>query len=736
MEKDTIGRHETQGRDENAMTNARILVVRSDGPDAEGLEQCLQGLGYNVCAVAASAAEAIEKAAETAPDAALIDLDLGADVNGLEAAARIGSELDVPVVCLTDGAGGTPFPPASTAYPFGYVLKPFDGQQLRLTLLTALSLRERESRDRETRSRLEREIDEMRDQVDVMEAIFNSMEEGVIAADKNGQRLAFNSGAARLSGDPELTDKIEKWAALHGVYRLDKETLLPVDENPLVLAMRGQETDGVEVFVRNEQQPQGIYVSVTGRPLKDTSNRQGGGLVVFRDITGRKATEIRLQQTIGELREQSELLQTILDSIQEGIIVSDQSGEFLYVNPGAKEILDQEYFVRRQGKWSEKSKGFYFYPDRVTPIENVDLPLPRAIFNGEATDDMNIFVRRPNQPNGGIYLRVSARPLLDEVAEIRGGVLIFRDITHRVLAEEALMQAFAEGRLEVVDTILHNIGNAINSVTAGTETLYWSFTNHQLVRRLRALADAIKPHADDWIDYIENDPQGQKVRPFIIALAEDFVRRNSGLARTVERVRDRAQHIADIVRTQRSPGRSGTNRKDVDLRNALSDAINVVRDSLGNGGIRIDVDCAKAPREIRIQESQFHQMMVNLIKNSVQAIHELEESDGIEEEPRIRIRAGIEGDFLNLEVSDNGIGFGGKDTRMLFAAGYTTKAAGTGLGLHSAANFVVGSGGRIDLSSDGVGKGATARVMLRLFPRAGQPGEAGTPASVDHGEDG
>ncbi len=72
---------------------------------------------------------------------------------------------------------------------------------------------------------------------------------------------------------------------------------------------------------------------------------------------------------------------------------------------------------------------------------------------------------------------------------------------------------------------------------------------------------------------------------------------------------------------------------------------------------------------------------------------------------------------------------------MLFAAGYTTKAAGTGLGLHSAANFVVGSGGRIDLSSDGVGKGATARVMLRLFPRAGQPGEAGTPASVDHGED-
>ena len=98
------------------------------------------------------------------------------------------------------------------------------------------------------------------------------------------------------------------------------------------------------------------------------------------------------------------MLQTVFDSIQEGIIVSDESGEFLHINPGAKEILDQEYLARRQGKWSEKSNDVYYYADRVTPIKNEDLPLPRAIFNGEATDEMNIFVRRPNHPDGGIYL--------------------------------------------------------------------------------------------------------------------------------------------------------------------------------------------------------------------------------------------------------------------------------------------------------------------------------------------
>ena len=415
------------------------------------------------------------------------------------------------------------------------------------------------------------------------------------------------------------------------------------------------------------------------------------------------------------------MLQTIFDSIQEGIIVSDQKGQFLYVNPGAKEIFDQEFFAKRRAKWSEKPGDVFYYSDRVTPIRNEDLPLPRAIFNGEATDDMSLFVRRASHPNGGIFLSVSGRPLRDEKGDIRGGVIIFRDVTQRVLDEEALVQAFAQGRSEMVDTILHNIGNAINSVTAGTETLYWNFMNDRLLRRFRALADAISMHRDDWIDYIENDPQGRKVMPFILALTQDFERHNGELARTVERVRDRARHIADIVRTQRSAGSAGMRSKDINLRSALSEAIRVVRDSLGEDAIRIDVDCAGAPKEIRTQESQFHQMMVNLIQNSVQAIHELGELHRRKEEPRILIRAGVEGDVLSLEVSDNGIGFSGKDTRMFFAAGYTTKESGTGLGLHSAANFVLGTGGRIDLVSPGVRKGATARVRLRLACRPPGP---------------
>ena len=50
--------------------------------------------------------------------------------------------------------------------------------------------------------------------------------------------------------------------------------------------------------------------------------------------------------------------------------------------------------------------------------------------------------------------------------------MIFRDVTHQVMAEEALTRAFTQGRLEIIDTVLHNIGNAINSVTTGIATVH------------------------------------------------------------------------------------------------------------------------------------------------------------------------------------------------------------------------------------------------------------------------
>ena len=421
-------------------------------------------------------------------------------------------------------------------------------------------------------------------------------------------------------------------------------------------------------------------------------------------------TKDTLKKTIDELQHEVQLMQAIFDSISDGVIVSDEDGSLTF-NPSAERIIGVRLDTLPD-HWTDDFR--VFYPDKVTPIPAIELPLTRAL-RGKATDEMEVFIRTSGKPQG-VYISASARPITLP-GTTRGGVIVFRDVTESVQAEEALAQAFAQGRLEVMDTILHNIGNAVNSVAIGIGTLKGQLVDNLLIKRLLALSDAVKAHPEDWCHYIQHDPQGQQVRPFLLALASDFASQNQQLVRTVERVRSQTSHIVDIVRTQRGFDSKTMTCKDVNLRQAILGALRILHDSFASRGIRTHVNCGNAPDEIRVQEAQFNQMLVNLLKNAMEAIDELKESGNFRGIPRIEIRAYVRRNFLVLDVLDNGIGIAQKNLKAIFRAGYTTKPEGTGLGLHSAANFVTGSGGKIQPMSDGAGTGTTMRVMLRLASR-------------------
>ena len=159
-------------------------------------------------------------------------------------------------------------------------------------------------------------------------------------------------------------------------------------------------------------------------------------------------------------------------------------------------------------------------------------------------------------------------------------------------------------------------------------------------------------------------------------------------------------------------------RTDVDLRMAIEDAVRMMQESIAKRGIEVRVDCREGPREVRVPASRFHQMLVNLVKNAIEAIEDLGEdlggSNGPEVRPRIRIDSYVEKEFLVIDVIDNGIGIHPDRFRIIFAPGHTSKEKGSGLGLHSSANFVLSSGGSIEPLSEGVGSGTTMRVRMRL----------------------
>ena len=719
-----------------------VVLVVDRGESGARLAQSLGNIGYRVCGVAAGRERAIAMACEARPDLIVVSLDVDGGAADAPAAAWFGSTVaDVPVVLLANGddrPSGAAMRHAAAGNVWGVLQRPFSEPQLATTTGVALAVHARERERRELQAELhqrvarleeaERRVRQMERQARLTETIFDSISDGVVVADAGGAFTMFNPSAERIIGIGKLDLDTEQWSASYGVYRPDRTTRVETGDLPLVRAINGEATDDVELYIRNEHKPDGVLISVSGRPLRSDEADAGGGVIVFRDVTQQKAAQEKLNTTVAELRYQNDLIDTAFRSISDGIVVANANGEFLYVNPAAGHIVGIGISDGPPEKWSERYGAFY--PDRETPVPTEELPLLRAIHRGESVDEEDVFIRNANRSDG-IYIRVSARPLLNDVGGIRGGVIVFRDVTARVFAEEALTQAFAEGRLEIVDTVVHNIGNAITSVTTGIETLRQSLADDRFGRRLTALADALSAHADDRIEYLRDDPQGRKVIPFLISLAAGYATRQRSLRSTVERVRDRARRIADIVRNEKVLGTAGAARKDIDLHDALLAAFRVLRDSLAKRGIRTAIDCRRAPREIRIRESQFHQMLVNLIKNSMDAIDQLAAERGSTREPFIRVRAWSEDRFLNVEVIDSGIGLETSDVKVLFAPGYTTKPDGSGLGLHSSANFVIASGGHIRPASDGHGKGTAMRVMLPLSsvvpPAAAGDGRASAP---------
>ena len=557
---------------------------------------------------------------------------------------------------------------------------------------------------------LQTTVSELQTQNALMDAIFNSISDGVIVADKDGKYVMFNEKAREMGGYNPQNVHTDEAPETFGLFEPeDRQNLFPVDKLPITRALRGEHPDNVEMFVRNLQVPNGMNASISARPIYNENGVVNGGVSIIRDISERKEAEAQLTLINEQLTDQSLLMESIFNSIGDGVFVVDGTGAIIMANPSARKMANMIDLTMDPDEWDNKYN--FFHLDKVTPFPMEELPIMSAL-RGESIDNVELFVNNDEDP-AGIYLSVSGMPLLDSDGDQTGGVVIFRDITDRIKRQEAVAQAFAQGRLEIVDTILHNIGNAINSVTVGIDTVYNMLADDLLSARLTALAEAMQHHEDNLSDYIENDPQGQKVLPFLLTLSHDFKTADQALRQTVERIRDRTRHIVDIIRTQNSYQGTSGRRKDINFADTISDAIKIMQESIDRRQIQVEIDFHNTPEEIRIQESQFHQMLVNLIKNSIEAIDELTRAGALTEAPRIQIRAYSDDDFLNIDIKDNGIGIDPKDIDRIFSAGYTTKEHGSGLGLHSSANFIIGTGGKIESHSEGKGKGATVRVMLR-----------------------
>ena len=221
----------------------------------------------------------------------------------------------------------------------------------------------------ETEARLEQTVSELHDRSQLMETVFDNMDEGVAVADANGKLLLFNPSAERILGKGLMDATPDEWSDTYGAFYLDKETPVPTEQLPLVRALQGENTNDLEYFVRNDKKPGGTYVSARGRFIPGTNGtgeKIKAAVVVFSDITRHKEQEATLLENINQLKKQALLMETVFRSVSDGVVVTGKDGEFLFVNPSAEDIVGMGPTDAPTDQWAEKYGTFY--PDRKTPV--------------------------------------------------------------------------------------------------------------------------------------------------------------------------------------------------------------------------------------------------------------------------------------------------------------------------------------------------------------------------------
>ena len=176
-----------------------------------------------------------------------------------------------------------------------------------------------------------------------------------------------------------------------------------------------------------------------------------------------RATVItELQQSQNKLQDQTRILQSVLDSMSDGVAVADEHGKLLIFNPAGERIIGAGIVRGDQRKWTEHF-GLYL-PDQTTPYPAAELPLARAV-RGESCDDVELYVRNPTLPEGR-WLSVRARPLTDKAGVARGGVAVFSDITARRHADEEIrrLNVSLEERVQVRTAELERSRNALQAI--------------------------------------------------------------------------------------------------------------------------------------------------------------------------------------------------------------------------------------------------------------------------------
>lgn len=263
------------------------------------------------------------------------------------------------------------------------------------------------------------------------------------------------------------------------------------------------------------------------------------------------------------------------------------------------------------------------------------------------------------------------------------------------------------GKAEIATDVLHNVGNALNSVNVSVNLVAYTVRDSKIVSLKRGL-DLLHENADNLAKFLTKDARGKVLLPYLFDVTDSLLKERDKIGGELELLTKNLKHINAVVATQQKYAGLCNVTEDVPLAEVLSDVDELLGGSLDKHGIEVTRHYEQIPA-VSTDRQKLLQVLLNVIKNAVDSLKQAHATGG----GRLEIRIGrLDEDRATIEVRDNGAGIPQENLIKIFSHGFTTKRDGHGFGLHSCANMIKELGGSIQALSDGVGLGATFHLEL------------------------
>jgi signal transduction histidine kinase len=295
-------------------------------------------------------------------------------------------------------------------------------------------------------------------------------------------------------------------------------------------------------------------------------------------------------------------------------------------------------------------------------------------------------------------------------AEIEERKLIQAQVNkaHRELLEVSRQAGMAE----VATSVLHNVGNVLNSINISGSIVTQTIQQSKLAK-LNLAVGLLRDHASNLGDFLTKDPKGRQLPAYFDQLAEHLILEQKEMLRELQLLGGNIDHIKEIVAMQQNYATISGLHESLSITDLVEDALRLVSESLHRHDIQIQREYEDLP-PVEVEKHKLLQILVNLIQNAKHALME-----GGSQDKKLTLRVGrADGGLVRISVVDSGMGIAPENLTRIFAHGFTTRKDGHGFGLHSGALAAREMGGSLTAHSDGAGLGATFILDFPSVPVA------------------